>query len=336
MGEVVPLIFDKKTNDIITCGAIHEATKKWAIGTVGTTIFVYTKGDDIPKQISICKDSVRSLQFNITGQDLLIADKAGNFFVYNIEDQSAKYTKIKAHNSPIEVAKYITDTIIATGDSEGHLKIWNIEEDKCTQKFHDEKEYISDIAVVDDKTIGVTSGNGVLSLYTINRPKRRQYYAQEDDDFVSVTYDPFCRYFICASSRPKIYVSKHPSLDFVCEASMKSTRPFVGVSVLKTNKCRAVVAAENGTVYIQDLHPNHLIYAWQAHKKDIHGMDLSGGLLLTWSSTNEVKVWDITEKRDEEFLSDHKKKKLKKQGKLPVIAKKKDTFFDELGDGESD
>lgn len=331
-----PLLFNKKTTDVVTCGAVHDATKQWAVGMVSSTILVYSKDVENPKEVKICKDSVRSIQFSLNGQNILVSDKAANFFIYNLEDQSAIYSKYKAHASPIEIARYITDTIIATGDCEGHVKIWNISEDKCTQKYHDEKEYVSDIAVVDEKTIGVTTGNGVLSLYTINRPKRRQYYSQDDDDFVSLAYDPFCRYFICASSRPKIYVSRNPTLDFVCEATLKCNRPFVGVSAFRTNKCRVAIACEDGTVYITDVHPNHIIYAWQAHKKDIHGMELDGGLIITWSSTNEVKVWDATSKRDEEYLSDNKRRKLKKQGKLPVIQKKKDTFFDELGDGESD
>ena len=330
-------IFHTRVSDIITCGAVNEATNTFALGSNLGPIDFFTKGNKEPKKILCCKDSTRSIQYNFDNTKLLIADKSGDFMIFDLNSHEEIFRQAHAHNSPLECAKYLTDNIIVTGDSDGHVKVWDLKENsQVLQKFHDEKDYISDIACVDEKTFGVTTGNGVLSLYTTNRPKRRQYYAQEDDDFVSLTYNFFGNMFICASSKPKLYASKCPSLDFLSETTLKSKSPFVSVQSLKTNNCRVCVASDDGTCYITEIHPNHFIYAWKAHKNNLSGMVVSGAQVLSWTQSKEVKLWDVAAQRDQPFLSDRKKKKLKAKGKLPKIHTRRDTFFDDLGDPDAD
>jgi len=325
----------EKISERISSGAIHESKGLWVLGTYNGPIQVYRKGIEKPSTIIGCQGSVRSLEFNILGDKILSSDQNGNLFITDIETQAHSYTKMKAHSTPLECSRFISESVIVSGDSEGHVKVWDIRDSKTVQKFHNEKDFVSDIAVVDEKTFGVSTGNGVLSLYCTNRNKRKQYFHQEDDDLVSLCYDSFCSLFVAASSRPKLYSTRYPSLDFVCEANFKSTRPFVFVRAFKTNKCRVVVGADDGVVYITDVAPNHLIYAFQAHKNDLLGGCLSGGLVMTWSITNEYKVWDLSEKRDEEFVSEKKKKRMKKK-KSVKVHDNRDSFFDELKDSDDE
>ena len=330
-------IFQTKLSDVITCGSIDEKTKTWAFGTNLGPIHFFTKDEKEPRKILCCKDSTRSIQYNQSSEKMLISDKSGDFLIYDLLTHEEIFRQQHAHNSPLECAKYLSETSVVTGDSDGHVKVWDLREtSQVMQKFHDEKEYVSDIACVDEKTFGVTTGNGVLSLYTTNRNKRRQYYAQEDDDFISLAYNFFGNMFICASSKPKLYASRCPSLDFITETTLKATSPFVTVESLKTNTCRIIAASDDGTCYISEINPNHFIYAWKAHKNHLSGMASSGGLIATWTQSKEVRIWDISEQRDQEYLSEKKRKRLKAKGKLPRVHTKRDTFFDDLGDPDSD
>ena len=327
--------FIKILNEKISSGSINDENKLWALGCYNGSINLFKENIEKPLILLGCQGTTRSLDFNLTGTKLLSSDQNGNFQITDINTQNKIYTKSKAHLDSLECCKFLNDNIIISGDSEGHVKVWDIRETHSIQKFHSEKDYVSDICIIDDKSFGISTGNGVLSLYYINRNKRKDFYKQEDDDFISTTYDSFSNYFIIASSKPKLYCCKNPSLDFVLETNLKSKRPFVFVNAFKTNKCRVVVGSDDGIIYISDIAPNHLIYAFQAHKKEISGGTLNGGHLLTWSSNNEFKIWDLSLKRDEEFISERKKKKLKKKKSIK-IHDNNDTFFNELKNDSSD
>ena len=167
-------------------------------------------------------------------------------------------------------------------------------------------------------------------MFNSQMNKRKQYYVQEDDDFSTVTYSKYLNYVIIGSSRPKIYVTKFPSLDFVCESPGNSKSPISVMRSIDSAQNRVVMAQDDGTICIAEIAPNRSVVAVRAHNSDIIGGTLQGNTFMTWASDKTFKIWDLTELAKTPLVKPSKKKgkKGKKSKTMGVkVTEHKDDFF---------
>jgi hypothetical protein len=126
-----------------------------------------------------------------------------------------------------------------------------------------------------------------------------------------------------------MYTVKYPSLDFVCEGAANTKSPIVHLRVLKGTENRIVIVQEDGCVCVNDVAPNHAIFAFRAHQ-GVRGAAVGGLRLMTWGSDKEVKIWDLEELSRRGFATGGGRKK-HSQGKSKKKAIKimdvEDQFF---------
>lgn len=324
-------VFTTTVSADIFAGAISPSYDLYAIGTVYGETILHSKALSNPLSLQYCSGSVRSLEYGEGNDILLSADSGGGLYVTDLASNRNTFSLKKAHNTQMECAKFLTTSTVVSGDTAGRLKVWDLRTGKTVRVYSPEDDYVSDICVIDSRSFVATHGNGVTSVFSLTSNKRKQYYKQEDDDFVSVTYSPFMQYVLIASSKPRIYVAKYPSLDFVCEAPGVTKSPIVTLRMLPGTQCRVAMAHEDGCVCISDIAPNRPVYAFRAHKNTLmRSAVMTGSRMMTWDSDRTVHIWDLEEISHREVEKDKSKKKRGKNGKKKTsirITEKGDDFF---------
>ena len=324
-------IFDYTCSDQPFSGCIAPNLSTWIVGTISGDVLIFSKETKDPTTSHFVSGSVRSVEFDETGRNFVTGDKSGNIFLTDIEILENSVSIKRAHHESIECIRFITSSLIAVGDTGGYIKIWDLRSSKAVQSHRYEQDFISDIAVVDEKNFITTCGLGCANIININSPKRKQYYVQEDDDFSTVTYNYFMNHIVIGSSKPKIYVTKYPSMDFVCESPGNSKSPIVLIRSFKTERNRVAICHDDGSICIAEISPNRSVVAFRAHKDNIFGGTLQGTTMMTWDHDKIVKIWDLSEISKTPLPSSSKnKKKGKKQKKMRVAIKEHpDNFFAE-------
>ena len=307
--------------------SVASSGSVWALGMITGRTALFSKSHEGAINLSYASGSVRALDFSGDGSHFLTGDASGGLYITDAETQRNTWSHKKAHNDRIECVRFLSPTTVVAGDLDGRIKVWDSRTNKLVHSYRPEDDYCSDIAVVDSSHFVASHGNGVVSVFTTGSSKRKQYYKQEDDDFVSVTYCPFAEYVMTASSKPRIYVSRYPSLDFVCEAPGNTRSPIVTLRVFPGAQSRVAMAQEDGSICVSDIAPNRPIHAFRAHKELLRGAEMAGNFMLTWDAKKSVCMWDLTELSQREAEKRKRKKGQKRKQNTIRVAEKEDDFF---------
>ncbi|KAJ3041384.1 WD domain repeat-containing protein 55, partial [Rhizophlyctis rosea] len=77
--------------------------------------------------------------------------------------------------------------MIASGDDEGCVKLWDTRQRKVAMKYKENVDFIADMTFVEDKrTLLVAGGDGCLSAFDIRKQKPLGVSANQDDELLSI------------------------------------------------------------------------------------------------------------------------------------------------------
>jgi len=311
----------------VLSGAMSGSYETCAIGTVTHETILLHQALDEPTVLRHCSGTVRALSFSETGDCLLTGDSTGSLFLVDVHTHERTWAVPRAHCDRIECSAFLSSSTVVVGDITGRIKVWDLRASKAVRGYRPEDEYVADFAVIDSQNYVVAHGNGVASVFSVGSTTRKQYYKQEDDDFVSIAYAPFMSYVLTASSKPRIYVTRYPELDFVAEAPGNTKAAIVAVRMLPGAPCRAAIAQEDGSICVADISPNRPIQAFRAHKALVRGAAMARTRMVTWDSDKNVRIWDLAELAGRRLEKRKKRKKGKKKQTTIPVAEKEDNFF---------
>ncbi|KZV71584.1 WD40 repeat-like protein [Peniophora sp. CONT] len=131
------------------------------------------------------KRSVRALALSPDGGKLYAAGKAKAIHTIDTTTGSITSTLPSAHNAPINRMLHCTPQLLATGDDDGVIKLWDPRalsaESKPTREYTHHFDFVSDLLWLDDKKqLVATSGDGTLSVMDV-RSKKTEPFAQSED-----------------------------------------------------------------------------------------------------------------------------------------------------------
>jgi WD40 repeat protein len=132
------------------------------------------------KNFKISEATLSSLDYSNDGNEIVLSTFDGNIIVIN--DGKIKRRE-KAHEKTINNVKYLGETtqIIASGDIEGNLKLFDSRVKKEIFSFKEQEEDITDIEFEEKhKMILSTSIDGTLCVYDIRKEGKYKLYALSD------------------------------------------------------------------------------------------------------------------------------------------------------------
>jgi WD40 repeat protein len=161
--------------------AFHSDKDLLAGGTIDGTL-KYGPIQHLSSSLKL-SGSVRSLEFT---QNALLYSSRNTWGLIDIESNS-KVISCKGHSAPINVIKNLDSNLVATGDDNGIVKIWDLRSRKLAHKYQEHSDYISDMAFVPERNVlGITGGDGLLSI--IDDRKSVIVSENQDDELLSIVF----------------------------------------------------------------------------------------------------------------------------------------------------
>ncbi|KAH9854606.1 WD40 repeat-like protein [Lenzites betulinus] len=127
------------------------------------------------------KKSCRALAMSADGGQLWAAGKAKAIHTIDVGTGEVVDTRAGAHDAPINRLKRLLPTLLASGDDDGVIKLWDPRKPDAVRKYTHHFDFISDFMWLDDKKqLVATSGDGSLSVMDV-RSKKAEPIAQSED-----------------------------------------------------------------------------------------------------------------------------------------------------------
>ncbi|KAL2093206.1 hypothetical protein ACEWY4_010518 [Coilia grayii] len=315
--------------DIIAAGDIDGDIYLYSYScTEGETKELWSSGHHLK--------SCRKVAFSQDGCNLFSVAKDKAVHIMDVEAGKLIKRIPKAHSVPINALLLVDENVLATGDDDGTLKVWDMRKGTSIMDLKHHEDFISEIAVDSAKRILLTSsGDGTMGVFNIKRRRFDLLSEFQSGDLLTVSIVKRGRKVICGSSDGTIYIFNWDGF------GATSDRFFVQAEsldcIVPITDSLVCTASMDGVIRAINILPNRVVGCVGQHKGEpIEEIARSHDSRFLASSAHDqlVKFWDIGRLSELE-VSDYRKRK-KKHGKLTSLSKKAvgsgDNFFSGLLD----
>lgn len=156
------------------CLQFHPKGNMLATGLIDGSVTIYSYSAEEPNEEllfeEVHKKSCRALVFSEDGKSIFSVSKDKSLGKLDIASATVEQSLENAHEAPIYSVAVIDENLVATGDDDGHVKVWDLRTQKAIMEMKENEEFISSIVVGKDKKILLaTSGDGTLSAFNVRR-----------------------------------------------------------------------------------------------------------------------------------------------------------------------
>ncbi|KAI0733278.1 WD40 repeat-like protein [Fomitopsis betulina] len=138
-------------------------------------------GHDRKFSLRPSKRSCRALAINGGGDRLWAAGKAKAIFTVDTSTGQTVDTWSNAHDTAINRLRSLTPNLLASGDDDGVIKLWDPRKEGAIRTYNHHFDFISDLLWLEEnKQLVATSGDGTLSVMDV-RSKKPEPIAQSED-----------------------------------------------------------------------------------------------------------------------------------------------------------
>ncbi|CAM0136757.1 WD repeat-containing protein jip5 [Umbelopsis sp. WA50703] len=166
------------TEDIVTAGLITGHIESYRYGL--------EENENLWKQ-RLTKKSIRGLEYNIDGSVLYSISKDKSISAIDSSTGATKLKLTDAHEQPLNSLLVLNENMLATGDDQGVIKLWDNRSQKCVMTYTEHDDFIADMTYQKEKkTLIAVGGDGFLSTWDIRKPNVAAMSDCMDDELLSV------------------------------------------------------------------------------------------------------------------------------------------------------
>ncbi|XP_067872029.1 WD repeat-containing protein 55 [Heterodontus francisci] len=280
--------------------------------------------------------SCRQVAFTHNGQELFTVSKDKSIHILNVEVGKLVSRIPKAHSAAINSLKLIDENLFATGDDNGLLKVWDLRKETSFMEMKNHDDYISDIAVDQNKKILLTtSGDGTMCVFNI---KRRRFDLQsefQDGDLTSLAIMKRGSKVVCSSSEGMIYLFNWDGFGATSDRFLVRKESIDCIVPITDNIL--CTASMDGVIRAVNIFPNRVIGSVGQHPGECIeqiAKSSEGRFLASCAHDQKVKFWDVSDLHGV-VVDDYRRRK--KHGKLESLSRKAfgcgSDFFADLAEG---
>jgi len=293
----------QKPLDIITESFIadlsfHPEQNILAVGVVTGDIILYRCSNEENKllnTIEVHSKACRTVEFSLDGAFFASSSRDKSIMLTDTETGKLKRFWDEAHDEPVYSMTYVDENLIATGDDEGTIKLWDIRQKDCRAilTLKEVEDYISCLQAGENKYLIATSGDGFLT--TLSIPGKRLYVQSEqyEEELTSIGIFRNNSKLVVSTSKGNFYTYDWGKFGYHCDAFTCPSSPVT--KLIPITERIAVTAGEEGIVRALHLVPGRVLGIVGKHSLAIEAIDInySGELIASSSHDNDIKFWDI-------------------------------------------
>lgn len=182
------IIFESQVFDL----TFHPKENLVAAGLLSGDVFCYKYSVEEKNELKFHSNhhnkSCRTLQFSENGDKLFTASLDKSIVSLDVETGKIVYQQEEAHDNPINRILRLNENLLASGDDDGIVKLWDLRKKKTTMEWQENDDFISDMKYVPEKKNLLVSGaDGYFSVFDI---RKKDVYARSDnldDELLSIT-----------------------------------------------------------------------------------------------------------------------------------------------------
>jgi WD repeat-containing protein 55 len=287
------------TEDFPTDLSFHPERNILAVGTVVGDILVYKYSNDENTLLStheVHSKAIRDIEFSIDGKDLYSAGRDKSIMITDMETGKLKRLWEPAHDDPIYTLTVIDENLIASGDDEGMVKLWDVRTKGSEPIFSIKKveDYISSIITNDQKKLLLcTSGDGYLTTINIGQKKMQVQSESYEEELTCAGLYRSESKLVVGTSKGNFYVFNWNEFGYHNDAFSGPLSPISFMIPITEHIC--VTAGEEGIVRAMHLVPGRVLGIVGQHSLGIEAIDIcsDGEYIASSSHDNDIKFWNI-------------------------------------------
>ncbi|KAG5676316.1 putative Platelet-activating factor acetylhydrolase IB subunit beta [Polypedilum vanderplanki] len=326
------------TTDYPTDLSFHPNQDILAVSTVTGDVLIYRYSNEENKLLythEIHSKAVRDVEFSVDGRGLISASRDKSIVISDLETGKFKKFWDNAHDDPIYTITVIDENLIASGDDEGTVKLWDVRTKEPVFSLKEVEDYISKIITNNQKRLLVcTSGDGLMTTFNIASKKM---YVQSEPYEEELTCGGIFRNeskLVVGSSKGNFYTFNWGEFGYHNDAFSGPSTPIS--LMLPITERIAITAGEEGIIRAMHLFPGRILGIVGQHSLAVETMDISndGELIATSSHDNDIRFWNIKYFEDFDGISyNSKPNKAATSNNLPSsLRKNRADFFADLAE----
>ncbi|KAI8583448.1 hypothetical protein K450DRAFT_223741 [Umbelopsis ramanniana AG] len=322
MSTPANLQFDDQVFDF----AFHPNEDVIAAGLITGDIHCYRYG--LEENVKLWserpgKKSIRGLEYNADGSVLYSISKDKSITAIDAAVGTTKLKLSAAHENPLNSLLILNNNVLATGDDQGIIKLWDNRSQKCVMTYEEHDDFIADMTYNSDKkTLIAVGGDGFLSTWDIRKPDVVAMSDCMDDELLSVQLVKNGKKAIVGSQDGVLslwtwgdwgdYTDRilgHPnSIDTICKLDEDtictgSSDGLIRIVSILPNKFEGVIGDHGEEFPIERIRlaDNKKYMGSCAHDNSIHFWDVAH--LFEEGGDDDEEEEEVTEDKDEVNLS---------------------------------
>ncbi|XP_026883034.2 WD repeat-containing protein 55 [Electrophorus electricus] len=318
---------DIKQEAIVNTLAFHPKEDILAAGDIDGDIYLYsyscTEGEN--KELWSSGHhlkSCRKVAFSSDGGKLFSVSKDKAVHIMDVEAGKLETRIPKAHSKPINALLLVDENMLATGDDEGTLKMWDMRKGNAFMSLKHHEDYISDMAVdLAKRTLLTSSGDGTMGVFNLKRRRFELLSEFQSGDLTSVSIMKRGRKVVCGSSNGTIYIFNWNGFGATSDRfTLQAESVDCIVPMTDSLLC---AASMDGVIRVISILPNRVVGSVGQHTGEpIEEIARSqdGRFLASSAHDQLIKFWDISCLPNTR-VSDYRRRK-KKDGRLKALSSK--------------
>ncbi|KAK3099283.1 hypothetical protein FSP39_002018 [Pinctada imbricata] len=327
-------------DDVVVDLCFHPSKNVIAAGDITGEVTLHSysteKQNSLLMTLNHHKKACRAIRFSGDGNQLYTASKDKSIQTVDLNTGAVKTKISKAHSAPIYSLLETGDNFVATGDDDGHLKVWDMRTNSAIMEMKESEEFISDMAIDDQRKILLaTSGDGTLTAFNIRKKRMELQSELFDSEFLSLSLVKHKQKVICGSGEGVLNIFNWGEWGNISDRF--PGHPMSVDCMIPITDSIVCTGSSDGIVRAVNILPNRFLGVVGEHEDfPVENLSLSHDHLYIASCSHDqtIKFWNIDEIKEEKVNTKKKAKRTNKPKAFKSAAK--ENFFAGLAEeGES-
>lgn len=273
----------------------------------------------LKKRLKIHKHSVRTLEFDVTGNRIFSGsggtNDIGTVKITDVETSQVVFKAVGCHQSPLYKVKPMTEHLFASGDEDGTVKLWDSRQKPNNggkgsygqvMEAKPFEEFVSDIyfnpEVDEGRKMVVSSGEGTIQSFNVRGKRPDLQSEQYDSELTSLAIVQRNSKLVAGGGNGRLYMFNWG--EFGYHSAEFPGHPDAVNDIVAVTDNVIVTACEDGAIRALHLYPHRFIGTIGHHHGDggravdfpIEKLDVSGSgnVIASTSHDQRIKFWNIS------------------------------------------